>query len=96
MPAMNASVTTADLGRLINRLCKHFRHKVDAQWTESRGEVHFAIGDCRMTTAGNTLLIACEAPDDDKLVQVGDVVSSHLVRFAAGEVDEVQWQPSAP
>ena len=61
-----------------------------------RGEVHFAIGDCRMTTAGNTLLIACEAPDDDKLVQVGDVVSSHLVRFAAGEVDEVQWQPSAP
>lgn len=95
MPTMNASVATTDPGRLINRLCKHFGHKVDAKWDETAGQVRFAIGECHLTAADGALLLACDAPDEDKLAQVGDVVSSHLVRFASGEVASVQWQPSA-
>lgn len=95
MPAMNASVTTTDPGRLINRLCKHFQHKVDAQWTAEIGELRFVIGDCHLKAADGALLMTCEAENEEKLEQVGEVVSSHLVRFAGGEVDSVQWQPSA-
>ena len=46
MPTMNARVATNDPGRLINRLCKHFRHKIEAEWTATDGRLAFSIGSC--------------------------------------------------
>lgn len=95
MPSMHARVNTAEPDRLINRLCKHFRHKIEAEWTESEGLLTFSIGECRLNAAGGELLLACQSPTEEQLEQLGEVVASHLLRFAGGDVAGVHWQSAA-
>lgn len=90
---MTATVTTTDPGRLINRLCKHFNHKVEAHWTRETGHVIFAINECRLEPTPATLVLTCQSPSKPELDELSQVVGSHLVRFAGGKVETVQWQP---
>lgn len=92
MPEMNAKVTTGESGRLINRLCKHFSHKIKAEWTDSEGLLTFSIGQCHLSDRGDHLLLACSSPNESELQELGEVVASHLIRFAGTEVSSVQWQ----
>ena len=92
MPEMNAKVTTEESGRLINRLCKHFSHKIKAEWTESEGLLTFSIGQCQLSDRDDHLFLACSATSESELQELGEVVASHLIRFAGAEVNEVQWQ----
>ncbi|PSF05227.1 DUF2218 domain-containing protein [Marinobacter fuscus] len=92
MPVMHAEVSTVDASRLINRLCKHFRHKIDARWDETEGFLTFAMGSCKLTARDSTLEMSCQAGSEAERDQVGDIVATHLVRFAGGEVEQVTWQ----
>jgi len=92
MPAMNARVTSANPGRLINRLGKHFRHKIEAEWTETDGVLRFSIGVCWLTAEDNELRLECQSDTEKELEELGQVVASHLIRFAGDEVTEVHWQ----
>lgn len=92
MPAMTARIATSQGSRLVNRLCKHFQHKVPATWDRTSGHVEFDIGQCLLSAGTEELILECQAPDGERLDQVGEVIASHLVRFAGGEVEAVQWQ----
>lgn len=92
MPAMNARVTSTNPGRLINRLGKHFRHKIEVEWTETDGVLTFSIGVCRLRAMDNELQLACQSNTDNELKELGQVVASHLIRFSGDEVVEVHWQ----
>lgn len=92
MPTMTASVITADPGRLINRLCKHFSHKIDAQWNDTTGHLTFSIGQCELAVHSDSLTLTCQSESRDELEELGEVVASHLIRFAGSEVDQVRWQ----
>lgn len=93
MPGIKATVDTDNPARLINRLCKHFSHKIEASWNETEGDLTFAMGRCRLEAQSGALSLFCEAEDEQALTQVGEIVASHLERFAGGEV-EVHWQPA--
>lgn len=95
MPIMNARVSTPDASRLINRLCKHFRHRIEAEWNERHGQLHFSIGECRLSAEPDALVLRCESPSTQQLDELGEVVASHLVRFAGDQVEAVQWQARA-
>lgn len=95
MPTLTANVPTADAGRLINRLCKHFSHKVEAHWSGETGRVIFAIGECHLNATPQALELSCRSPSQAELEELGQVVASHLVRFAGGEVEAVAWQKGA-
>lgn len=92
MPTMTANVATADPGRLINRLCKHFSHKIDAQWNETAGHLTFSIGQCELLAQPGALALTCQSESRDTLEELGEVVASHLIRFAGGEVEKVRWR----
>lgn len=92
MPEMTARVTTGDASRLINRLCKHFSHKIDASWTDEEGHLVFSIGECRLEAQPGTLELTCQSPTEQELEELGQVVASHLERFAGGEMNTVRWQ----
>lgn len=94
MSSMNARVPTVNPGRLINRLCKHFSHKIDAEWSETNGLLTFSIGECRLSTQNGALALECQSPTSEELNELGQVVASHLIRFAGDEVAEVQWNPA--
>lgn len=91
MPTMIARVTCTNPARLINRLGKHFRHKIEAEWTETDGVLTFSIGVCRLA-AGNDLVLTCQSDTEKELEELGQVVASHLIRFSGDEVAEVHWQ----
>lgn len=92
MPAMTAQVTTDQASRYLNRLCKHFSHKVPATWDGHHGRLDFDIGQCRLEAGNERLVLHCQARDQGLLAELGQVVASHLERFAAGAVAAVQWQ----
>ena len=91
----HAEVATANASRYLQQLCKHFGHKVEASFDEKAGIVRFSIGDCRMQAEGEVLRLALDAPDAEALLQLQDVVASHLVRFAFREPLTVEWQAGA-
>ncbi|MBS8240354.1 DUF2218 domain-containing protein [Marinobacter lipolyticus] len=92
MQTMIATVATPEPGLLINRLCKHFSHKIEANWSSDTGHLRFSIGECRLYAEGTALTLACQSPTHEELEELGEVVASHLVRFARGHVDQVAWQ----
>lgn len=94
MPSINAYVSTVNPSRLINRLCKHFSHKIEAEWSETNGLLTFSIGECRLSTKNGALALECQSPTTDELDELGQVVASHLIRFAGDEMVEVQWNPA--
>lgn len=87
----NATVITTDASRYLKRLCKHFNHKVEAEWDDHRGLVHFPMGDCHMAATDGALDIRCRAEGVEALDQMGEIVSSHLERFAHKDDLTVVW-----
>lgn len=91
----HAEVATASASRYLQQLCKHFGHKVEASFDERAGTIRFSIGDCRLLAEGEALRLALAAPDGEALLQLQDVVGSHLLRFAFRESLMVEWRPGA-
>ena len=94
-PHSHAEVATANASRYLQQLCKHFGHKVEASFYERAGIVRFSIGDCRLQAEGEVLRLALDAPNAEALLQLQDVVASHLVRFAFREPLAVEWRAGA-
>lgn len=91
METSTARVRTDKASRYLVQLCKHFGHRVPAEWTATDGVVRFEPGTCRMTATGDALSLSCESAAPEDLAVVQDVVASHLVRFAWREEVSVDW-----
>ena len=88
-----AHIPTTRASHYIKTLCRHFSHKVPAQFTNERGDVQFPFGVCEMLAQPNELVLRVEAPDDEQFVRMKDVVGGHLEEFAyRGETITVTWQ----
>jgi hypothetical protein len=80
--------------KYLNRLCKHFNHKVDAEYGEGKGTVDFKFATCQMLAEKNELIIACQAESSEKIARVKYVIEDHLTRFAWKEEKEIKimWE----
>lgn len=92
MERSTARVRTEKAGRYLVQLCKHFGHKVPAEWSDSEGVVRFEPGTCRMAATNDTLILDCESATGADLVVVQNVVADHLVRFAWKDELSVAWE----
>lgn len=88
-----AVVTSPKATRYMKQLCKHFQHKIPAEFDDTTGKITFKIGTCHMKSDGENLTLDAVATLKEDLPRLQDVISSHLVRFAFRE-DElaVVWQ----
>lgn len=86
-----ARVATAKASRYIAALCKHFAHKITVEYDAAQGRADFPFGVCRMQAEADTLVLRCEAPDEDALARVESVVGIHLERFAWREKPGIAW-----
>ncbi|WP_282175996.1 DUF2218 domain-containing protein [Vibrio nereis] len=75
-------------------LCRHFARKVEANWDDENGEVHFPMGKAYMRADGttNTLTIRCTAEDEHKVNGVISIIDSHVHMFSRREALELSWQ----
>jgi uncharacterized protein len=97
MHTSTATVTTAHAHRYMVQLCKHFGHKVTAEFDEQSGRIAFPMGETRLTVAPEGLELSAQAETPEGLTRLEEVIGSHLKRFAFREPDlAVDWRPTAP
>ncbi|WP_280562610.1 MULTISPECIES: DUF2218 domain-containing protein [unclassified Chromohalobacter] len=94
MPVSHAVVTTTSGSRYINRLCKHWQHKLDVSRDEHQGHVTFDGGVCHMRAEADALHLRLEAADTTTRESLEEVVAVHLKRMASRETLDIVWQPA--
>ena len=92
MISAEARITTKHAGKYLAQLCKHFAHKVPANWADGIGDVAFGPGTCHMRAAEGLLTLRCQAETPEGLAKVTHIVGDHLTRFGWREQLEVTWQ----
>lgn len=92
MIILEARHPTALPGRMILKLCKHFRHKVPAEFSEQQGRVDFQPGACLMLAEGGELLLRIEGADEQQIGRLKYILEDHLQRFERVPQLGLDWQ----
>ncbi|ETD77948.1 DUF2218 domain-containing protein [Rhodobacter capsulatus] len=91
-----ARFATPHAAKYIAQLCKHFAHKVPADWDEGQGQAALPSGPVSLRAEADALLVRITAEDAKAMIQSRFVVDSHLVTFAHREgFTGLQWQIEA-
>lgn len=66
---------------------------VDAhvEWSDDRGVASFGWGRCTLRAQPDVLTLRAEAPDEEKLRRVEELVADHLKRFGKRDRLRVPW-----
>lgn len=90
---MNAQTTfkTDQARRYLVTLCKHFGHKVPVHLNGDLGRIELLFGQCQLAADDSALKIEVSAETKDDLDKVGQVIASHLERFAFRENPCIEW-----
>lgn len=91
MHVAETRVRSERASRYLVQLCKHFSHKTDADFDETRGHVDFQPGLCVMNANGDQLSLRCEAASETDLDRVKEIVTNHLERFAQQDEIILTW-----
>ena len=84
-------VGTENASGYLQRLCKHFGHKADVEFTPERGSITFDFGRVDLETTPGALIMSGRAETEENLARLKRVMASHLERFAFREGLKVQW-----
>ena len=95
MPIATTHVAIADPPRYMNRLAKHFEHRVAVERHARNTRVAFPGAPCAMQASDTHLDIRIEADDAATLTRIQDVVTKHLKQVASQETFEVKWSAAA-
>jgi hypothetical protein len=57
----------------VQRLCKHFAHKIQAHWEETQGHVQFEMGTANMFASIDVLTLICKA---NNAIDLDDIVDT--------------------
>jgi len=91
LPIATAHVAIPTPPRYMNRLAKHFEHRVAVVREEHSASVAFQEAPCTMQASDTHLDIRIEAADPATLTRIQDVVAKHLKQVAAKETFDVAW-----
>jgi len=86
-----AHVAIPNPSRYMNRLVKHFEHRVAVNRHESSASVEFPGAPCTMQASDTHLDIRIDADDSATLMRIQEVVTKHLKQVASQEAFDVEW-----
>lgn len=90
-----STINTNSPSKYINRLCKHFAHKVSVQYDENSGEILFDMGKGTIAKTDDGLILTAEANTDENLAIIIDIMDRHFVRVAWQEALTLNWVSSS-
>lgn len=76
---------TINGAKYLQRLCKHWSHKFEVEFSENRGQVRFPSAVAVMEASADALLVTVETDNTDSIEQIKETVAKHLDRFAFRE-----------
>jgi hypothetical protein len=91
MPIATAHVAIPTPSRYMNRLAKHFEHRVSVTRDEKTASVAFPDAPCSMQASDTHLDIRIEASSPDTIARLQEVVTRHLKQVASQETFDVEW-----
>lgn len=77
--------------RYLQRLCKHFGHKVEVEFDERKGHIALSMGACDLEAVDSDLMMRASAENVWGLARLEHVVESHLERFAFRKEPKITW-----
>ncbi|MEM8533710.1 MAG: DUF2218 domain-containing protein [Chloroflexota bacterium] len=90
-----ARVATTQSVMYMQRLCRHFRHKVPAEFDDTHAKVDLPTGICEMDAEADALVLQAQADDTEGLERVKHILTDHITRFGFCENLQVQWSDEA-
>ena len=84
MAIAKASVPTANAGKYMQQLCKHWSHKLEVDLSDERGVVKFPAAVATFEPGADALQVTVEGTESE-VERMKGVVASHLDRFAFRE-----------
>jgi len=87
----HADVRTEMASRYLQQLCKHFGHKIPAEFTPEEGTIRFPFGTCALKAFEEVLTLDVSAGNEEDLERMRGVIGSHLERFAFRDKPTISW-----
>lgn len=95
--ALRCIVTTANASAYLQRLCKHFAHKVPAAWDAAAGHAALPGGRAEFAATPDRLEIVIRGEDPAGLDRARAIVEDHLLRYAFREdLAPLVWERTGP
>lgn len=91
MKKSTTTIATQAASQYIGKLCRHFRHKIETEYTPTTGLATFPFGICTMTAKSNQLVFDITANDMESVDKIKGVLERHLVKFAYKEDLTIDW-----
>jgi len=85
MAIVRGSVNTLSGSKYLQRLCKHWGHKFEVEFSDNRGEVRFPSAIATIEASANALFVTIETDDLASVEKLKEAVVNHLNRFAFRE-----------
>jgi uncharacterized protein len=85
MAIVRGRAKTASGSKYLQQLCKHWSHKFEVEFSETRGQVRFPSAVATMEASEDALLVTIETEDTESVERLKEVVANHLDRFAFRE-----------
>jgi uncharacterized protein len=92
MHAASANVVIPTPSRYMNRLAKHFEHRVTVTRNDTNATVSFPDAPCTMQATDTHLSIRIEASAPEQIDRLKEVVERHLRQVASQETFDVEWR----
>lgn len=86
-----ARVATNRSAAYMQRLCRHFSHKVPAEFDDTHARVNFPMGVCEMRAEADALVLRAQADDEVGLTRIKHILSDHVTRYGFRDNLEVHW-----
>lgn len=80
-----AQVPTPNAAKYLVQLCKHFAHKVPAEWSDTSGWADLPGGRVEMQSGLGSLEFVIRSSDVDGLEKACFIVEDHVLRFGFRE-----------
>ena len=88
---------TASGSKYLRQLCKHWSHKFEVEFSETKGLIRFPSAVATMEASANALLVTIETDDAVSVEQLKESVVRHLDRFAFREAPlPFEWSTTSP
>lgn len=85
----SATIQTQDPQRIMNRLCKHWAHKLPVTQSSDQGVIELLMGICQMHCT-DVLTVTLKS-ETEQMSKLQEVVSDHLLRMAGKETLIIEW-----
>ncbi|PMR75959.1 DUF2218 domain-containing protein [Billgrantia endophytica] len=92
MPMSRTEIATESAAKLMNRLCKHWAHKLEVEQGDTESRVAFEDGSCLMQVEPGKLIVAIETLEEESLDRLEGIVNAHLERMAGDEDLVIVWE----